>query len=440
MESSSSSFSITSPGAESQRIASISARGVLGEFDYDLAFEGTDDGRRMKVVYAPNGMGKTNFLRAVNHLLTPGSDSMIALVDIPVRSLRITFQSESLIELRRESSESGTFRLEVTEGGETVGVTVDPTELGSPIFRRIMRERSDFATYSAALNRVTCLAEFIGDDRLAIAATESDPNSSFDRVRPGSRRKVHGTSLKDLIARVERMLTQAAVSGLSSETIHSGVYAEITKTTLNGSSKISAAAARASLETKIERIIAQGIPYEKYGLLSLRQVREVSAQISVVRHNHRQLPSLHTVLAPYLDSISEQIESLGPAQRLIDTFVTTVNQFLERKRLVFTGAGGIALLNRNREMLEVESLSSGERHLIHLLSQAILATSTRNLIIIDEPELSLGLEWQRELLGALLRCTASADVQFLVASHSVQIMNAVEDVVSPTEDFFSGTF
>jgi predicted ATPase len=70
-----------------------------------------------------------------------------------------------------------------------------------------------------------------------------------------------------------------------------------------------------------------------------------------------------------------------------------------------------------------------------LMSQAILATTDRPLVIIDEPELSLGIEWQRNLIPELLACTATAGVQFLVASHSLQVMNAVvrTDIIHPTE-------
>jgi predicted ATPase len=70
-----------------------------------------------------------------------------------------------------------------------------------------------------------------------------------------------------------------------------------------------------------------------------------------------------------------------------------------------------------------------------LMSHAILATAERPLLVIDEPELSLGIEWQRDLLPELLRCTASAEVQFLIASHSLQVMNAVprQDIILPSE-------
>jgi hypothetical protein len=56
--------------------------------------------------------------------------------------------------------------------------------------------------------------------------------------------------------------------------------------------------------------------------------------------------------------------------------------------------------------------------------------------MVDEPEISLGLDWQRKLLEQLLRCSSSANVHFLIASHSAQVMGNIpdEDIIFPIEE------
>jgi predicted ATPase len=44
------------------------------------------------------------------------------------------------------------------------------------------------------------------------------------------------------------------------------------------------------------------------------------------------------------------------------------------------------------------------------------------VFIIDEPELSLNVKWQRRLVQSLLDCTEGASVQFLMASHSMELL------------------
>jgi ABC-type glutathione transport system ATPase component len=42
--------------------------------------------------------------------------------------------------------------------------------------------------------------------------------------------------------------------------------------------------------------------------------------------------------------------------------------------------------------------------------------------MIDEPEISLNVKWQRQLVQALLDITESANIQFIFASHSMELL------------------
>lgn len=415
-----------------RKIQSIEAQGILGEFSYLVDYPAGGDADRLRLIYAPNGRGKTNFLRAVSAALTPTLESLQTLIEIPFVRLHITFSGGASILIDRGDKVVGQFKATAfTEpDAEGLAVDVDPVEFGARVYRRMLDTRQDFADYSKAVLLLSPGAVFIGDDRLSFQASDEPRDST--RGESSVSRRQRG-SVSRLLETVERMLTQQAISGLSQEGHQAWIYSQITRTTLEGSSQIIANEARTSLESKIKNLIDRGSPLERYGLFSMRQVHDISDQIANARANARNLPAVHTVLMPYFDSLQDQITALGPAQKIIDTYVTSVNQFLDRKELKFTASRGITLVGRDGRDLEPESLSSGERHLLLLLSQAVLATTDRPLVIIDEPELSLGIEWQRDLLPELLRCSASGPVQFLVASHSLQVMNAVprEDIVQP---------
>jgi len=199
-----------------------------------------------------------------------------------------------------------------------------------------------------------------------------------------------------------------------------------------GTASVSAAEAKKDLHDRARAILVNS-DFEKYGLLNLAQVRGMVEEFERTRANDSRFRNLFPILDPYLKNLTDRVEALRQAQQLIDTFVTSVNGFLTRKELRFSTLDGISLVSHRGDVLDPDGLSSGEKHLLLLLSNAVLATFTGSLVIIDEPELSLGIRWQRSLLSELLRCTEGSKVQFLVASHSVQIMGDVQDVVSPTE-------
>jgi hypothetical protein len=135
------------------------------------------------------------------------------------------------------------------------------------------------------------------------------------------------------------------------------------------------------------------------------------------------------ILAPYLNSLEARFNVLDDLYRKVDTYITFLNDFLSPKTVGYSLAEGVIVRSLRGDVLSTGDLSSGEKHLILLLSSAILAGRLRTLFIIDEPEISLNVRWQRMLLNALLECTRDAPVQLLVASHSVAMANAYEGKV-----------
>lgn len=72
-----------------------------------------------------------------------------------------------------------------------------------------------------------------------------------------------------------------------------------------------------------------------------------------------------------------------------------------------------------KQFINITSLSSGEKQLFILLTEALLQNKASQLFITDEPELSLHIDWQRKVLNALLELNPKA--QIIVATHSPEI-------------------
>lgn len=75
-------------------------------------------------------------------------------------------------------------------------------------------------------------------------------------------------------------------------------------------------------------------------------------------------------------------------------------------------------IDRNNP-ISITSLSSGEKQLFILLTEALLQKSITHIFIADEPELSLHIEWQRKILSAVLELNPNA--QIIVATHSPEV-------------------
>jgi predicted ATPase len=69
------------------------------------------------------------------------------------------------------------------------------------------------------------------------------------------------------------------------------------------------------------------------------------------------------------------------------------------------------------------SLSSGEKHLLRIFLETLLVGESS--IMIDEPEISMHVDWQNELIPAMRTLNPSA--QLILATHSPEIMTKISD-------------
>ena len=57
-----------------------------------------------------------------------------------------------------------------------------------------------------------------------------------------------------------------------------------------------------------------------------------------------------------------------------------------------------------------------------LFCNTVRARAQATILIIDEPELSLNVKWQRRLIEALLQLVVGTRVQFVLATHSIELL------------------
>lgn len=99
-----------------------------------------------------------------------------------------------------------------------------------------------------------------------------------------------------------------------------------------------------------------------------------------------------------------------------------MNGFLNDKQLSFKVSTGFNIHNRVNTRLEPSMLSSGEQQLLLLFCYVLSARDKPSIFMIDEPEISLNVKWQRKLLQSLLEVTEGSSVQFIFASHSMELL------------------
>jgi predicted ATPase len=117
---------------------------------------------------------------------------------------------------------------------------------------------------------------------------------------------------------------------------------------------------------------------------------------------------------------------------LRNKFINQVNGFLSKKSLEIGANNEISVCTKSGKTLHPTSLSSGEKQLLILLSEAVLSRRRTHIYIADEPELSLHVTWQEKLLSSLVEFNPNA--QLIVATHSPDIVGDFRGKVFDMEE------
>ena len=153
----------------------------------------------------------------------------------------------------------------------------------------------------------------------------------------------------------------------------------------------------------------------------------------VERHDSVEIPAgdllewkLIALKLHYEDSL-DQLETLSAAADRIGLFLSIVNSKLSRKTMEVDPAKGFYFKSSRGQELLPGQLSSGEQHEVVMTYRLIFEPRDGELVLIDEPEVSLHVGWQRQFLSDLQKIARLTGTRYLVATHSPQIVGTWRD-------------
>jgi len=210
------------------------------------------------------------------------------------------------------------------------------------------------------------------------------------------------------------------------------IYADVVKQLARASGRDDEGAepemTRDELRDTLRNLAERSRRQERFGVSLSVGASDLSTVIDKVPDEN--LGIVARVLEPYLDGNRARLDALDEISKLLGFFTDSLNEFLMDKQVEFDIRTGLRVATDNFE-LDPSVLSSGERQLLVLLCNILSARQRPSLFLVDEPELSLNIKWQRELVSTLLGCTDSSPIQLFLATHSVELLTSYREYVLP---------
>jgi len=145
------------------------------------------------------------------------------------------------------------------------------------------------------------------------------------------------------------------------------------------------------------------------------------------------------VLSVYLDDAEKKACFFDDLVERINLFVAMINEKkFAHKQIVINSHSGFSFITNEGNELGLISLSSGEQHEVVVLYELLFRTEPNALILIDEPEISLHVSWQKAFIKDLLSISKINPISFLLATHSPQIINGRWDLTTDLYELING--
>lgn len=216
----------------------------------------------------------------------------------------------------------------------------------------------------------------------------------------------------------QQVLKASSIGQENSNTVYARVVNQIASE--RTATALGAAATASSMINTIEELGARNNKFAEFGLIAQMNIESFVTPLRDSPKESHQL--MARILQPYFDGIRAKLDALQGIYQLLNLFIIHMNSFYSNKTVTFGLQNGLSISSSKGNRILPRMLSSGEKQLLLLFCNTLIARERSAIFIIDEPEISLNVKWQRRLLKALLDFISGSNVQFLLATHSLEIL------------------
>ena len=140
------------------------------------------------------------------------------------------------------------------------------------------------------------------------------------------------------------------------------------------------------------------------------------------------------VMTLYVEDTEQKLAALNDLASRAHLFLDNVNKKYRHKRIRLDREAGLVAIGEKDQQLSLDLLSSGEQHELVLHYDLLFRVPQNTVVLIDEPELSLHVAWQKRFLPDLLDIVELTQFDALVATHSPYIVGDKDDLMVALSD------
>lgn len=428
---------------EFRRIERIEVDQLFGTYDHRIDLKLED---HVTLLHGPNGVGKTVVLRMIDALLNhrlsyfqriPFTRFAVRLHDGSEIVLHKSSDADdpSTIRLYTNGNEEGSAQVYLSTKTERIAASVGylqphpaipdawiDTRDGEPLlsskiissYRLNPSHREDDNQEHSWLNAFlnTANNHLIEAQRLV----QFGPNSRAQSRWPSAQDSLVSTVVKYSQDFRQRLAQTMADYGRQSQALDQSFPQRL----IAAQDEVDAAV----LEEAISRIEDKIAELKKVGILEETRAYPISVgRLENIDSTQRR------VMALYVRDTTTKLAELDYLKDRSSLLLEKMNQKYQHKSIRVNSEEGLIAVGSDNRRLSLDCLSSGEQNEFVLYYDLLFRVPSNTIVLIDEPELSLHVAWQKKFIPDLLEIIEVAGFDALIATHSPYIVGDREDLM-----------
>lgn len=431
------------------KIELITVKNLFDRLDYEI---GINTKNNVAIFTAPNGCGKTTIFKLANFLFNPNFEDFEEIKSIPFTTFSCTLNNLKTVTLSHsgEKNERSDLILKISSG-QTKIVEISINEMlsgkndlefydfyinaedelnNSEYFTGmgLSRKRKAISNIYEVLKKQGCnlRLDFIEANRLQKTYYPSKPRNAkvhnnfvYNKIQQGEPEKI------DFINKAsEEMAEKISIWLLAYNRKLTDAKNRLTLMYLDVGED-----PQTDFESFKKRWDTYHRELKKFYEIGLLESTETVIEPSKLKDAYENKASfLNTYLDAFEGTLEPLLENYDKLKLFADIF--DKRNKITQKTIKFSPTGIKVFSGEmdNRNEIRIDCLSSGEKNDFVMFYRLIFNTSKYGTVLIDEPEISLHIEWQEEYLDRLLDICKMNDLQAIVATHSPNIINGHLDL------------
>lgn len=373
---------------------------LFGKYDYDIQFKND-----INIWVARNGRGKTTILNLIASILT---GDLKTLIETNFSKLHVWIRDKEFI-----FDKNNPKKRIYAKDYEYVKMMLDQYDEKKFYIKNILDKNDVYSSIFAKMDEYNFwpllknIQELISEESLyyptyrRIEASIEKIFEDYSKQNEYKMTKYINFGMTDVIRRIDDLLDKMREDANNSYLIMNG---EIISDLLSDSPNLYRR--DFNIDSHKLKIVIKRIGEDRIKNLHLLE--------KFIEDENQKQDFRSEFLKFYLYKLLEIYDGQKAIDKKLREFANVCSKYLSEKKVVYDEAMlSFVIKNEDDEDIGFEDLSSGEKQIISIFSKVYLDVTTSCIFLIDEPELSLSIEWQREFLKDIYH---SGKVGLLIAT------------------------